>query len=245
MPERLQKIISQAGIASRRHAEQLIVDGHVKVNGKVVTELGVKVEPGRDVITVNGQKVAGEEKVYILLNKPRGIVTTLRDPQGRKTVANLITDITVRLYPVGRLDYNTEGLLLMTNDGELTHALTHPSHNIYKTYVAEVVGRPSEEKLDKLRIGVKLEDGVTAPAKVRFIAFDAEKNTTTLELIIHEGRNRQIRRMCEVIGHPVQKLKRVNFAFLTLEGVRRGRYRHLSADEVFELKRLAASSKPK
>jgi 23S rRNA pseudouridine2605 synthase len=242
MAERLQKIISQAGVASRRHAEDLITAGRVTVNGKVVTELGVKVTPGRDVVTVDGKPLAREKKVYILLNKPRGRVTTLQDPEGRKTVAELVRDVPVRLYPVGRLDYNTEGLLLLTNDGVLTHALTHPSHEISKTYIAEVAGKPTEEKLDKLRMGIKLEDGVTAPANVKITKTDTEKNVAVMEIIIHEGRNRQIRRMCEAIGHPVNKLKRVKFAFLTLEGVRRGRYRYLEPDEVEELKRLAKAS---
>ncbi len=239
MPERLQKIISQAGIASRRHAEELITAGRVTVNGRVVVELGTKVEPGRDVVAVDGRPVAGEDKFYVLLNKPRGVVTTLSDPRGRKTVSELVADLPARLYPVGRLDYNTEGLLILTNDGELTHALTHPSHGIDKTYVTTVVGRPSEEKLDRLRLGITLEDGVTAPARVRLTGYDLETNTATLTIVIHEGRNRQIRRMCQAIGHPVEKLKRTAFAFLTLEGVGRGRYRHLEREEVDRLRRLA------
>lgn len=239
MPERLQKIISQAGIASRRRAEELITAGRVTVNGLVVAELGAKVEPGRDIVAVDGQRLAGEEKVYVLLHKPRGVVTTLSDPRGRKTVADLTAAIAERLYPVGRLDYNTEGLLLLTNDGALTHGLTHPRHEIDKTYIATVAGKPGEEKLDRLRIGVRLEDGVTAPARVRLTGYDPEKNAATLEIVIHEGRNRQIRRMCEAIGHPVEKLKRVQFAFLTLAGVRRGAYRHLEFEEVELLRKLA------
>lgn len=243
MAERLQKIISQAGVASRRHAEELITAGRVTVNGKIVSELGAKVEPGRDSVAVDGKPLTAEKKYYILLYKPRGIVTTLDDPEGRRTVTELVAGIPARLYPVGRLDYNTEGLLLLTNDGSLTHALTHPSHNISKTYIAQVVGKPTEEKLDKLRIGIRLEDGLTSPAKIRFIGYDGEKNVSQLEIIISEGRNRQVRRMCEAIGHPVNKLKRVRFAFLTLEGLRRGRYRHLAPDEVAELKQLAFSPK--
>lgn len=239
MAERLQKIISQAGLASRRHAEELITAGRVTVNGRVVAELGAKVEPGRDVVAVDGQPLAGQRKMYVLLNKPRGVLTTLRDPRGRKTVADLVADIPVRLFPVGRLDYNTEGLLLLTNDGELTHALTHPSHEVDKTYLAAVVGRPPEEKLDRLRAGIRLADGVTAPARVNIIGYDAEKNLTSLEIVIHEGWNRQVRRMCEAIGHPVEKLKRVKFGFLTLAGVRRGHYRHLEPEEVAQLKNLA------
>ncbi len=242
MPERLQKIISQAGVASRRHAEELILAGRVTVNGRVVAELGAKVEPGRDIVAVDGRPLAGEEKVYVLLNKPRGVVTTLSDPRGRKTVADLVAAIPVRLYPVGRLDYNTEGLLLMTNDGELTHALTHPSHGIDKTYIATVAGRPSEEKLDRLRMGITLDDGVTAPARVKLTGYDQAKDAATLQIIIREGRNRQIRRMCEAIGHPVVKLKRTEFAFLTLEGVRRGRYRELTPEEIARLRQLAGKA---
>ncbi|TCL40056.1 23S rRNA pseudouridine2605 synthase [Anaerospora hongkongensis] len=239
MPERLQKVISQAGIASRRESEELIKAGRVKVNGVVVTELGTKVEPTRDKVAVDNKPIRTEKSVYILLNKPRGIVTTLHDPEGRKTVASLLPDISERIYPVGRLDYNTEGLLLMTNDGELTHALTHPSHEIDKTYRAKVLGRPPEEKLDRLRAGIKLEDGLTAPAKVNAVEYDREKDLTTVEIVITEGRNRQVRRMFEAIGHPVRQLKRVKFAFLTLVGVRRGAYRHLEADEVETLKNIA------
>lgn len=239
MPERLQKVISQAGIASRRESEELIKAGRVKVNGVVVTELGTKVEPTRDKVAVDNKLIRTEKPVYILLNKPRGIVTTLHDPEGRKTVASLLPDISERIYPVGRLDYNTEGLLLMTNDGELTHALTHPSHEIDKTYRAKVLGRPPEEKLDRLRAGIKLEDGLTAPAKVNTVEYDREKDLTTVEIVISEGRNRQVRRMFEAIGHPVRQLKRVKFAFLTLMGVRRGAYRHLEADEVETLKNIA------
>ncbi|MBP2642906.1 MAG: rluB [Firmicutes bacterium] len=239
MLERLQKIMSRAGVASRRHAEELIVNGRVKVNGTIVTELGYKIDAAKDNVIVDGKPISREKKVYILLNKPKGIVTTAKDPEGRRTVTELIGDISERLYPVGRLDYNTEGLLLMTNDGDLTHVLTHPSHSVFKTYVAEVACIPTEEKLDKLRVGIKLSDGVTAPAKVKILGVDHERNIARIEIIIHEGRNRQVRRMFEAIGHPVNKLKRVQFAFLTLEGVRRGRYRHLLEEEVEALKKLA------
>lgn len=236
--ERLQKMISQAGVASRRESEKIIQQGRVTVNGKVVTEMGTKVTPGKDRIMVDGKPIAGEKLVYILLYKPKGIVTTLKDPQDRKTVASLVSDITQRIYPVGRLDYNTEGLLLLTNDGALTHALIHPSKKIDKTYIAKVAGRPSQEKLDLLRVGIQLEDGMTAPAVINMIDFDRERNMTSLQITIHEGKNRQIRRMFEAIGSDVKQLKRVQFAFLTLEGLRRGGYRHLLPQEVEALQNL-------
>lgn len=236
--ERLQKIISQAGVASRRESEKIIQQGRVTVNGKIVTEMGTKVTPGKDRIMVDGKPIAGEKLVYILLYKPKGIVTTLKDPQDRKTVASLVSDITQRIYPVGRLDYNTEGLLLLTNDGALTHALIHPSKKIDKTYIAKVAGRPSQEKLDLLRVGIQLEDGMTAPAVINMIDFDRERNMTSLQITIHEGKNRQIRRMFEAIGSDVKQLKRVQFAFLTLEGLRRGSYRHLLPQEVEALQNI-------
>lgn len=242
MIERLQKVISQAGIASRRSAEKLITDGRVSVNGVVVTELGTKVEPRKDKVEVDGKRIAGEKYIYVLLYKPKGIVTTMKDPQMRKTVVDLVKDIPERVYPVGRLDYGTEGLLLLTNDGELTNALIHPRRKIRKTYLAKVSGIPSEDKLDLLRVGVKLEDDLTAPAFVNIIDIDKEKNLTTVEIVIHEGKNRQIRRMFEKIGHDVKQLKRTKFAFLDLRGVRRGQYRYLTPEEVDHLKKLAKTN---
>lgn len=236
MSERLQKFISQAGIASRREAEKLISAGRISVNGKVITELGSKIDVLKDKVMFDGKAISGEKLVYIMLNKPKGVVTTLNDPQGRKTVITLVADIPQRIYPVGRLDYNTEGLLLMTNDGELTHNLIHPSRKIFKTYVAKVAGVPPEEKLDLLRAGIKLSDGMTAPALINIVKFDQEKDITSLEITIHEGKNRQIRRMFEAIHYPVKQLKRVKFDFLTLAGLKRGHYRHLTPDEVEELK---------
>ncbi len=238
MLERLQKVMSQAGIASRRESEKIIKEGRVTVNGKVVTELGTKVMPGNDRIMVDGKRIAGEKLVYIMLNKPKAVLTTLTDPQDRKTVASFVTDIPQRIYPVGRLDYNTEGLLLLTNDGALTHSLIHPSKKINKTYIAKVSGQPLQEKIDKLRVGIELEDGMTAPAIIDFVEYDREKDLTSLKVTIHEGRNRQIRRMFAAIGSDVKQLKRIKFAFLTLEGVKRGSYRHLLASEVEELHRL-------
>lgn len=236
--ERLQKVISHAGIASRREAENLIQAGRVKVNGSVITELGSKVDQYKDKIVVDGKMIASEEAVYFMLHKPRGIITSVKDEKGRKTVIDLLTDVEQRVYPVGRLDYATEGLLLLTNDGELTNNLIHPRYKIYKTYIVKVQGIPEEEKLDLLRIGVRLEDGVTAPAKVIMTQVDPRENVATLEMTIHEGKNRQIRRMCEKIGYPVQALKRVKFASLSLDGLRRGQYRKLSKEEVMSLKTI-------
>jgi len=232
MLERLQKIMSQAGVASRRESEKIIKEGRVTVNGKVVTELGTKVMPGNDRIMVDGKRIQGEKLVYILLNKPKAVLTTLTDPQDRKTVASLVNDIPERIYPVGRLDYNTEGLLLLTNDGTLTHSLIHPSKKIDKTYIAKVGGKPLQEKIDLLRVGIELEDGMTAPAIINVIDYEAERDLTSLQITIHEGKNRQIRRMFAAIGSDVKQLKRTKFAFLTLEGVKRGSYRHLLPSEV-------------
>ncbi|MCE5285494.1 MAG: rRNA pseudouridine synthase [Pelosinus sp.] len=234
--ERLQKVISQAGIASRRDAEVLITSGKVKVNGVVVTELGTKVNPLKDKVSVNGNLITSEKHVYVLLNKPKGVICTMEDPQGRRKVSDLVAEIPERIYPVGRLDYNTEGLLLMTNDGAMTNGLLHPSRQIFKTYIAKVHGQPPEEKIDLLRIGIKLADGVTQPARIRILETDREKNITSLEVTIHEGKNRQIRRMFEAIGYPVKGLKRIKFAFLTLTGLRRGQHRFLTSEEIAELK---------
>lgn len=237
MAERLQKVISQAGVASRRDAEKIITAGRVKVNGKTVSELGTKVDL-EDVVKIDGKAINREKPVYVLLNKPKGVVTTLKDPEGRETVASLVKDIPERIYPVGRLDYHTEGLLLLTNDGNLTQSITHPRHHIPKVYEVKVLGLPSDEQLDKLRQGIKLEDGLTQPAKVILLNRDQVKSVSELEVTIFEGKNRQIRRMFEAIGHPVRDLKRTKLAFLTLVGVKRGTYRLLTADEVKRLKSL-------
>lgn len=235
--ERLQKFISQAGVASRRAAEQLIRDGKVSVNGKVVTELGTKVDPLKDKVSVEGKLIKQEkEQVYFILNKPKGYLSTAKDDRGRKTVLDLLPGVKERIYPVGRLDNNTEGLLVLTNDGELMNQLLHPKYEIYKTYVVKVDRSPSEEKLDRLRVGVALDDGVTAPAKLHVTARDPMRDLTTIEITIHEGRNRQIRRMFAAIGHDVKALKRIEFAGLTLSGLRRGQYRELTSAEINHLR---------
>ncbi|MEG0797368.1 MAG: pseudouridine synthase [Acidaminococcaceae bacterium] len=238
MEERLQKVLAAAGIASRREAEKIILAGRVKVNNKLVTALGTKVDE-KAFITVDGKGIKQEKKVYYLLYKPRGVVTTMVDPEGRCTVASLIEDLPERVFPVGRLDYNTEGLLLLTNDGALTQKLTHPKHEVNKSYNVIVPGLVSDEKLDLLRMGVKLEDGLTAPATVDLVEYDHERNLTVFNISIHEGRNRQIRRMCDFIGFPVRQLKRYKLGNLTLNGLRRGECRPLYEDELKALLKLA------
>ena len=247
MEERLQKVLAQAGVASRREAEEYITAGRVKVNGKVVKELGTKV--GLDAfIMVDGHPIHRERKTYLLFYKPRGVVTTMKDPEGRKTIADYVKDIPQRVYPVGRLDYNTEGLLLLTNDGELAQAMTHPSHEVNKIYEVTVPGIVPQEKLDLLRVGVKLEDGMTAPAMVDLTGYDYEKNLTRFNVTIHEGRNRQVRRMCDYIGFPVRYLRRVQMGPLTLDGLRRGDCRELFNEEIEDLRitcGLKKETKPK
>ncbi|MDN5348576.1 MAG: rRNA synthase [Clostridia bacterium] len=235
---RLQKFLSQAGVASRRHAEEMIASGRVKVNGRVVKVMGVQVDPQKDRVEVDGRPVSLEsKKVYLLLYKPEGYVTTAFDPQGRPKVIDLVRDVPQRVFPVGRLDYRTEGLLLLTNDGDLALKLTHPRYGIPKTYLALVKGVPGAEKIERLRRGVELEDGCTAPARVRLVKI--KQGNALLELTLREGKKREVRRMCAAVGHPVLKLKRVKFAFLTLGSLRPGQYRHLTPEEVRRLKEIA------
>ncbi|HIU64726.1 MAG TPA: rRNA pseudouridine synthase [Candidatus Avacidaminococcus intestinavium] len=231
MEERLQKILASAGVASRREAEKIILEGRVKVNGKLIKEVGLKFKKTA-YITVDGKPIRQEKKIYLIFNKPRGVVTTMQDPEKRKCIADFVKDLDERVYPVGRLDYNTEGLLILTNDGTLAQALMHPSNEIPKSYRVAAVGIIPQEKLDQLRIGVKLEDGLTAPAMVDLIAYDNEKNLTYFNIVIHEGRNRQIRRMCDFIGFPVRQLKRFKIANLTLNGLVKGKFRELHPAEL-------------
>jgi 23S rRNA pseudouridine2605 synthase len=238
MLQRLQKFLAHAGVASRRHAEQLIVEGRVTVNGAVVRELGVKVDPEKDAVKVDGKRVLGERPVYILMYKPKGTLCTLDDPEGRPLVTDLVRGVKARLFPVGRLDFDTTGALLLTNDGELANLLMHPRHRFTKTYLAKVKGVPSEERLEKLRRGVNIEGVRTAPAEARLVALK-EKNSL-VELILREGRNRQVKRMFLEIGHPVLRLHRSAYAFLDLQGLEPGQWRHLSADEVKRLRAAAA-----
>lgn len=237
MLERIQKVIARAGIASRREAEKLISEGRVTLNGKVVEELGTKVDTDKDYIKVDGKLITRPEpKAYLILYKPRGYVTTTSDPEGRPTIMELLERVKGRVFPVGRLDYDTEGLILCTNDGDLTHRLQHPSHEVPKTYFAKVEGVPTPEEITKLRKGIKLEDGMTAPAKVKLVR-KVEANSW-LEITIHEGRNRQVKRMVEAIGHPIIKLKREGLAFLTLGDLKSGEFRHLTAEEIKKLKEI-------
>jgi 23S rRNA pseudouridine2605 synthase len=251
--QRLQKIIAAAGIASRRKAEELITQGRVQVNGQVVTELGTKADPAHDHIRVDGKLLHGAERPrYYLLNKPRGYVTTASDPEGRPTVMDLIKG-SERVFPVGRLDYSSEGLLLMTNDGELANALTRAAARVEKTYLVKVSGHPSESAISQLRQGVMIDRGsqirkpgapprrdegrvMTAPARIRLLR---EAENPWYEMILTEGRNREIRKMFEEVGHHVEKIRRVGYGPLVLD-LEPGRYRELTLEEVESLRRAAA-----
>ena len=232
--ERLQKVLARAGVASRRACEELISAGRVTVNG-TVAGLGRRVDVEHDLVEVDGAAIGVRpDLVYYLLNKPAGVVTTADDPQGRPTDVGLVPD-DPRVFPVGRLDADTEGLLLLTNDGELAHRLTHPSFGVDKEYLAHVGGRPSRAELRRLREGVELEDGVTAPAQVSM------PTPGLLRIVIHEGRNRQVRRMCDAIGHPVQRLVRSRIGPITDRKLRPGAWRELTVDEVRSLERAASA----
>jgi len=236
--ERLQKILSSAGICSRREAESFILEGKVRVNGRTIAELGAKADPDKDVIKVGNRIIRqSQKKFYLLLNKPKGYITSVKDPQGRRTVMDLLGGGAPRVYPVGRLDYDTEGLLILTNDGDFANAVTHPSREINKTYEVKVDGVMTDGELGALARGVKLEDGMTAPAKVRKLKLT--DNNSWIEITIHEGRNRQVRRMCETLGHPALKVKRTKIGPISMTGVPLGKYRDLSAVEVRAL--LAAA----
>ena len=230
MQVRLQKIISQAGVTSRRKAEDLIREGRVRINGKTVFQLGTKADPDRDTIDVDGKRIEPKiPKISVLLNKPDGYITSLRDPEGRPTVKKLVDNIPVRLYPVGRLDYHTEGLLILTNDGDLAQKIEHPTHALEKLYLAKVKGVPEENRINKLRTGIILEGRKTFPAKIKII--ETRKNAW-LEITIHEGRQNQIRKMFEEIGHPVLKLKRVAIGAIRDDSLKPGEYRMLKPQEI-------------
>lgn len=234
--ERLQKFIASCGIASRRKAEELIKEGHVQVNGKYITELGVKINHARDRVKVDGKLLATEPFVYYLFNKPKGVITSVGDPEGRTTVMDYMKGCRFRIYPIGRLDYNTEGLLLLTNDGQLAQELTHPSKGVEKTYEVKVKGPMTDEHILMLSQGIPLEEGMTSPAVVTDMGYDARRNITEILITIHEGRNRQVRRMFEHFGYKIHNLKRTMYAGLTLSGVKRGSFRELTDTEVRLLK---------
>ncbi|WP_434048223.1 MULTISPECIES: pseudouridine synthase [Sorangium] len=234
MEERLQKIIARAGVASRRASEELILAGRVRVNGHVVTELGLKADRQKDRIEVDGKRLVSEVPVYVALHKPRNVVSTLRDPEGRPTVADYVRGTGARLYPVGRLDFATSGILLMTNDGDFANALLHPRGGVPKTYVLKVQGVMSDDDLTPWREGIRLEDGVTLPAEARLLRREGDK--TWLEVTLREGRNQQIRRMGEATGWPVMRLARTTFAGVTSEGLRPGEWRALTVDELLHIR---------
>ncbi len=233
---RLNKYIASAGVCSRRKADELIANGNVKINGAVVREMGAQVEEG-DVVSVNGTEIQADAvKVYVAVNKPLGYITSMNDDRDRPTVADLVADLPERLFPVGRLDYNTTGLLIMTNDGELTYTLTHPKHEVSKTYIATVAGVLSNARLAKLRRGVDIGGFVTSPAQVRVIK--QNPRSAVVEISIHEGKNRQVRKMFAAVGNKVQSLERVAIGDIRLGRLLQGHYRKLTRAEVDYLKSL-------
>jgi 23S rRNA pseudouridine2605 synthase len=244
--ERLQKILSQAGVASRRASEQLMLDGRVTLNGVTVRELGTKADPAHDDIRVDGRRVSVVTRHrYLLLNKPRGYVTTRSDPQRRPTVIDLLRGVREYVYPVGRLDFDSEGLLLLTNDGDLAARLTHPRHGLPRVYEARVLGIPDAHDLDRLSRGIVLDGRRTEPADVRLLPHDRDAANATLAITIREGRNRQVRNMCDAIGHPVKHLKRVAIGPLRDPKLKAGQWRELSESEVERLRRAAGLTERK
>ena len=234
MKERLQKIISAAGVASRRHAEKLITDGRVSVNNVVITEQGVKADASKDIIRIDGKVISVEKtKLYIALNKPAGFVTTLHDPQNRPTVVDLLSDVPERVYPVGRLDYDTRGLLLLTNDGDFAQKIQHPRYQKPKVYKVKIQGHPSREQLKQLGKGVKLDDGLFKPENIKLEKINDK--SCWLQLTLREGRNRIIRRGFEAIGYRVASLSRESIGDLKLDGLKEGTWRHLTKKEIIQL----------
>ena len=231
-PIRLQKYLADSGVASRRKSEDLIVSGRVSVNGHIMTQLGTKIIPGHDIVALDGKNIRCQSQmVYIILHKPEGVITSVSDPHKRPVVIDFVRDIPARLFPVGRLDYDSSGLLLLTNDGQLAQKLTHPRHLIPKTYIARLRGVPKKEDILAFKNGLRIDDGPkTAPAKMKIL--DLKPPGCIARITIYEGRNRQIRKMCEAIGCPVLQLKRVSMASLKLGNLPRGKYRHLTKTEL-------------
>ena len=237
MEERLQKYLAEKGIASRRKCEEYILQGLVKVNGNIVTQLGTKIDPTKDKIKFKDQELTNqkEKKVYILLNKPIGYVTTVKDQFDRDTVLDLVKIKNTRLVPVGRLDMYTSGAILLTNDGEFVYQITHPKHEIEKTYTVTIKGDITLKEIEELKNGVMIDNKLTKQAKVKILKKDEEKKTTRLEITIHEGRNRQIRKMCEAIGKPVLALHRSKIGMLSVKDLKIGTWRYLTKEEVKQL----------
>src|SRR5262244_3435810 len=241
--ERLQKILSQAGVASRRASEQLMLEGRVTVNGTTIRELGTKADPSSDDIRVDGRRITRPERHrYLLLNKPRGYVTTRSDPQRRPTVIDLLTGIREYVYPVGRLDFESEGLLILTNDGELAARLTHPRHGVARVYEARVLGVPDARDIERLSRGIVIDGRRTAPVTIERLPHRRDDRDALLRITLHEGRNRQVRRMCEAIGHPVSQLRRVAIGPIRDKRLKPGEWRELSKSEVRSLKSAPISS---
>lgn len=232
--ERLQKVIAHAGVTSRRKAEQYILDGRVKVNGQVVHQLGTQVSK-KDRIEVDDVPIYQEAPVYFLFYKPKGVISAVSDNKNRKVVTDFFTHVPERIYPIGRLDYDTSGLLLLTNDGAFSQKLTHPSHEINKIYVAKVKGIVTKQALLPFKKGIRLDTFKAAPAQAAILSVDVQTNSSIVSLTIHEGRNHQVKQMFQAIDHPVQKLKREQFGSLTLQGLRPGEYRRLTHKEVKQL----------
>lgn len=232
---RLQKYMAECGVASRRKCEEYIQNGNVKVNGVVETTLGTKINIEKDIVEVFDKVIGKENKVYILLNKPVGYVTTVNDEKGRSTVMELLKDVKEKVVPVGRLDMYTSGILLLSNDGEFIYKVTHPKHETTKTYVVKVRGIPTERDIEKLKTGVVIDGYTTSPAKVEILLKDKKNDISRIWIQIHEGRNRQVRKMCEAVGLSVIALKREGVGNLTCEGLEKGSYRHLTEEEVKEI----------
>ncbi|MGE5391449.1 MAG: pseudouridine synthase [Deltaproteobacteria bacterium] len=238
---RLAKYLAMAGTASRRHAEELIIQGRIKVNGEVVETPAFNIDPEYDEVSFDGRLLLPQDKITVLLYKPVGYISSVLDPQGRPTVMDLVRDIDQRIYPVGRLDMDTEGLLLMSNDGDFSNLMIHPRYEMWKTYEALVKGSLNGDELSNLELGVELEDGITAPARVEILR--RNNGDTLIKIEIHEGRKRQVRRMCDFIGHPVIHLKRIAFSGLYLDGLRPGQYRRLTEEEVERLVYMAKTKR--
>ncbi len=242
MEIRLQKVIADSGLSSRRKAEELILQGRVTVNGAIVRELGTKVNPEKDHVKVDGRHLKRQPpQIFLMLNKPKGFMSTMSDPEGRPTIADLLAGVKARVFPVGRLDFDSEGLMLLTNHGELAQALLHPRFHVPKTYLVKVKGVLTDDQIAQLERGVRLEDGMTSPATVKKVR-KADANSW-IELTIHEGRKHQVKRMCEFVGHPVLKLVRVRMGPLTLHGIELGQYRYLTDREANALRDVLKHSK--